>query len=191
MIMKYFIFVESYINAHHVFEKEWQSTDDSIKRKVPTGKGKRLIIGHCGSREKGLIKDGQLIFKSKSNDEYGDYHKDMDNIEFNKWIKEKVVPSFTKKACLIMDNASYHNIFDDEDKIPNRKNEIREWLTKSGVEFSSSMLRPELLKLAKAHKKTKRFHIDKYLDSMDHVCLRLPPYHPQLNPIELVWAEIK
>ena len=121
-----FFLDESYINAHHVFEKEWQSTDDSIKRKVPTGKGKRLIIGHCVSSEKGLIKDGELIFKSKSNDEYGDYHKDMDNIEFNKWIKEKVVPSFTKKSCLIMDNASYHFIFDDEDKIPNRKNEIRE-----------------------------------------------------------------
>ena len=26
---------------------------------------------------------------------------------------------------------------------------------------------------------------------MGHACLRLPPYHPQLNPIELVWAEIK
>ena len=35
------------------------------------------------------------------------------------------------------------------------------------------------------------FHIDKYLKSKGHVCLRLPPYHPQLNPIELVWAEIK
>ena len=63
-------------------------------------------------------------------------------------------------------------------KIPIRKNEIRKWLTKSGVEFPSSMLR-------------KQFHIDKYLESMGHVCLRLPLYHPQLNPIELVWAEIK
>ena len=53
------------------------------------------------------------------------------------------------------------------------------------------MLRPELQNLAKAHKKTKLFQIDKYLESMGHVCLRLPPYHPQLNPIELVWAEVK
>ena len=35
---------ESYINANHVFEKEWQSTDGTIKRKVPTGKGKHLIV---------------------------------------------------------------------------------------------------------------------------------------------------
>ena len=70
---------ETYINANHVFEKEWQSKDGNIKRKVPTGKGKRLIIAHCGSSEKGLIDNGELIFKSKSNDEHGDYHKDMDS----------------------------------------------------------------------------------------------------------------
>ena len=52
-------------------------------------------------------------------------------------------------------------------------------------------VKTRVVKLAKAHKKTKQFHIDKYLESKGHVCLRLPPYHPQLNPIELVWAEIK
>ena len=73
-----------------------------------------------------------------------------------------------------MDNASYHNLFDEEDNIPNKKNEIREWLTKSGVEFSSSVFRPELLQLTKAHKKTAQFHIDKYLESIGHVYLRSP-----------------
>ena len=86
---------ESYINEHHVFEKEWQSLD--IKRNVPSGKGKRLIMAHCGSSEKGLVQNGELIFKSKSNDEHGDYHKDMDSIEFNRWIKTQIIPSFTKK----------------------------------------------------------------------------------------------
>ena len=180
---------ESYINEHHVFEKEWQSLD--IKRNVPSRKGKRFIMAHCGSSEKGLVQNGELIFKSKSNDEYGDYHKDMDSIEFNRWIKTQIVPSFTKKSCFVMDNASYHNVTDEEDKIPTRKQEIREWLTNCNVPFTQSMLRPELLQLAKAHKNTKSFHIDKHLKSKGHVCLRLPPYHPQLNPIELVWAEIK
>lgn len=57
--------------------------------------------------------------------------------------------------------------------------------------FTDSMLRPELLQLAKAHKHTKSYHIDKHLKSKGYVCLRVPPYHPQLNPIELEWAEIK
>ena len=180
---------ESYVNENHVFDKEWQSVD--VKRNVPSGKGRRLIMAHCGSSEKGLIENGELVFKSKSNDENGDYHKDMDSVEFNKWIKNKVVPSFTKKSVLVIDNAPYHNVTDEEDKIPTRKNDIKEWLTKSNVPFSDSMLRPELLTLAKAHKNKKLFQIDKYIQSKGHVVLRLPPYHPQLNPIELVWAEIK
>ena len=182
---------ESYINAHHTFEKEWQSHDGAIKRNVPTGKGKRLIIAHCGSREKGLIEDGELIFESKSNDEHGDYHKDMNSSEFNNWVTSKVVPKFTKKSCLVMDNASYHNILDEKDKVPSRKQDIKDWLKKEKIPYSDNMLRPELYHLAKAHEKTKKFHIDKFLSARNHKCLRLPPYHPQLNPIELVWAETK
>ena len=49
-----------------MFEKEWQSNDGRVKRNVPSGKGKRLIIAHCGSRDKGLIENGELIFESKS-----------------------------------------------------------------------------------------------------------------------------
>ena len=114
----------------------------------------------------------------------------MNNEEFNKWIKKRLYHHLIKDRALLWTMRPII-IFDDEDKIPKRKNEIRDWLSKNRVGFSSSMLRPELLKLAKAHKKTKKFHIDKYLESKGHACLRLPPYHPQLNPIELVWAEIK
>ena len=79
-------------------DKEWQSSGGCIKRKGPSGKGERMIIGHCWSREKGLITNGELVFKSKSNDEHGDYHKDMYIKEFNKLIINKVVPSFTQKS---------------------------------------------------------------------------------------------
>ena len=74
-----------------------------------------------------------------------------------------------------MDNASDHNVIDDEDKVPTRKPELRAWLTKDGIPFQQSMLRPELFQLAKSHHKTKRFHIDKYLESLGHKCLRPPP----------------
>ena len=90
-----------------------------------------------------------------------------------------------------MDNASYHNVYDNEDKIPTRKAQLREWLSKSGVPHSDDMLRPELLMLAKRNKQNKSFQINKFVESKGHMCLRLPPYHPQLNPIELVWSQIK
>lgn len=86
---------ESYINAHHTCPKEWQS--ESIKREIPSGKGKRIIIGHCGSYDKGLLRNSELIFESKCKDENGDFHKDMNYDEFNKWICHTVVPNLSKK----------------------------------------------------------------------------------------------
>lgn len=29
------------------------------------------------------------------------------------------------------------------------------------------------------------------LESFGHTALRLPPYHPDLNPIETIWAQVK
>ena len=89
---------ESYVNENHVFDKEWQSVD--VKRNVPSGKGRRLIMAHCGSSEKSLIEKWELLFKSKSNDENGDYHKDMDSLEFNKWIKNKLCRHLQKNLFL-------------------------------------------------------------------------------------------
>jgi transposase len=33
--------------------------------------------------------------------------------------------------------------------------------------------------------------IDQLLAEKGHTVLRLPPYHPDLNPIELIWANVK
>ena len=68
----------------HVRTKEWQSATQ--QRAIPTGKGKRLIMAHIGSYEKGLVQNGELIFESKSTDENGDYHKDMDSNEFERYV---------------------------------------------------------------------------------------------------------
>ena len=67
---------ETWINAHHTNEKEWQSVDGTIKRYVPSSKGQRLIMAHAGSRQNILLKSGELIFISKSTDNR-DYHAEM------------------------------------------------------------------------------------------------------------------
>ena len=33
--------------------------------------------------------------------------------------------------------------------------------------------------------------IEKFLISNGHICVVLPKYHPELNPIERVWAQLK
>jgi transposase len=48
-----------------------------------------------------------------------------------------------------------------------------------------------LLALAKANKPEPQYIIDDIAKEKGHIILRLPPYHPDLNPIELVCAQLK
>lgn len=49
-----------------------------------------------------------------------------------------------------------------------------------------------LYEIVKQNKdKFKAFKIDKIFSEAGHTVLRLPPYHPDLNPIEMIWAQVK
>lgn len=47
----------------------------------------------------------------------------------------------------------------------------------------------ELIKLSTT--KFRIFHVDGILAEHGHVCLHLPPYHPELNATEKIWAFVK
>nr|CAD7434138.1 unnamed protein product [Timema monikensis] len=72
-----------------------------------------------------------------------------------------------------------------------RKEEYAAWLTKHNIKFDPSAMKMELMSKALAHKPEKRFKIDEMVRECGHQVLRLPPYHCQYNPIELVWANCK
>jgi hypothetical protein len=48
--------------------------------KIPSGKGKRLIVLRAGNREEGLIDRCDLVFLAKAKD--GDYHQEMNERTF-------------------------------------------------------------------------------------------------------------
>jgi hypothetical protein len=50
----------------------WLPNDRSDASKIPSGKGKRLIVLHAGTRSEGFIDGCDLVFLAKSKD--GDYH---------------------------------------------------------------------------------------------------------------------
>ena len=184
---------ESWVNAHHTNEKEWQSVDGDHRRKIPSSKGQRIILAHAGSRQNGLVRDAELIFQSKSVDGR-DYHSEMNGQIFRDWIVNTLLPTLDRPSCLVMDNASYHNVLAQEDKAPtsaSTKDEIRRWLVNENIFADNSYLKPELLQLVRQRNKTKVYLIDKIIQEQGHVSLRLPPYHSHLNPIELVWARVK
>lgn len=94
---------------------------------------------------------------------------------------------------MVVDNASYHN--KQANKCPNSnstKAEMQSWLFENNIEFSPLMLKVELYNLIKRHKPANvKYVIDDVLKFHGHDVLRLPPYHPELNTIELIWAEVK
>nr|CAH7720011.1 unnamed protein product [Callosobruchus chinensis] len=73
-----------------------------------------------------------------------------------------------------------------------KKNDMREWLRQRNIPFSEETLKAELYSLIKIYKpRYKTYEIDKIMTEAGHCVSRLPPYHPNLNPIELVWASLK
>ncbi|XP_045456911.1 uncharacterized protein LOC123666943 [Melitaea cinxia] len=94
---------------------------------------------------------------------------------------------------IIMDNAPYHSV--QKHKPPtsaNRKLEIIAWLQEKGIEANETMLKNELLRLVGLHKpSTPTYVLDDIAQEKGHNVIRLPPYHCQYNPIELIWAQVK
>ena len=72
-----------------------------------------------------------------------------------------------------------------------RKAVMRDWLTRNNIAYDESMLKAEILQLCKTHKPEPRFVVDEMLKEHGHTAIRLPPYHADLNPIELIWANLK
>lgn len=180
---------ESYIDSSHVSKKGW-SDNSNTGFAEPINKGSRLIMLHAGG-EMGFIKDCLTMWQA--NHKTGDYHDNMNHNMYVKWLIEKLIPNLPEKSVVVIDNAAYHNV--QLDKCPtsnSTKSEMQSWLFSRNVPFSENMIKVQLYELIKHHKPHfKTFVVDELLKQHGHDVLRLPPYHPELNAIELIWADVK
>ena len=105
---------------------------------------------------------------------------------------EKLVPNIPENS-IIMDNAPYHSVVLDKAPTSNTQKSIKQqWLTDKGIEWDPTMLKPELYDLVKQAKPLYiKYKIDTWAAEMGHRVTRLPPYHCELNPIELIWPKSK
>ena len=66
---------------------------------------------------------------------------------------------------------------------------MQDRLKSKSNEFSTGVLNPELWKIVKLHRsKFPEYIFDDFAVMKGHTVLRLPPYHSDLNPIEMVWS---
>lgn len=190
---------ETWVNEGHTNDKVWM--DERIKSRKdaflnglstglrnPNGKGKRLIISHVGN-EDGFLENGELIFQSKGDD---DYHKEMNGEVFLSYFR-KIAALCKDNAVIVLDNAPYHSV--KSEKLPNsswNKQNLVDWLDGKGIVADMSLLKKELLQLANKEKpKYNKYVIDEEAKLQQKTILRLPPYHCELNPIELIWSQVK
>ena len=88
-----------------------------------------------------------------------------------------------------MDNASYHSR--RIEKVPtsnSRKGDVQDWLMSHGIECPERALKQELLSLIKLSNAKPKYVIDEIAKATGHEVVRIPPYHCELNPIELCWS---
>jgi transposase len=190
---------ETWLNEGHCVVKMWQDKNVTSHRqaflegwstglKQPTGKGRRLIITHIGS-DSGFVNGGLMCFESSKT---GDYHEDMTADVFEEYFQQ-MLDLIPTGSVIVLDNAPYHSRLSE--KLPTtawKKADIMEWLRSKNISFQSDMVKKELLYIASLHKSLYKKHVvDEMAAKRGILLLRLPPYHCQLNPIELIWAHVK
>lgn len=65
------------------------------------------------------------------------------------------------------------------------------WLNDNKIPFSRDCIKDELVELLKKFAPEPTYAIDHIAKSSGHKVIRTPPYHPELQPIELCWGVLK
>lgn len=178
---------EVYIDETWVNQKELLGTNGP---KLKTGKEGQFIIVHAGG-EKGFVPGGLLMFKPRTTNKEHDRNV-MTPECFQTWFNEQLLPNIPDNSLIIIDNASCHSRV--ANKVPNRsmkKDDIILWLEENNIVHDIAASKSELLHLVNCNKEKLAYEIDVIAQDHGHEVLRLPLHHNHLNPMELVWHQVK
>lgn len=181
---------ESYVNKNHSNDFIWYSSEDGPWVQKPTGNGERFVIVNAITQN-GWVPNAKLVFKSTR--KTGDYHGQMNGELFQKWFAEKLLPNIPKNSLIIMDNAAYHSVL-SESSAPTTtcsKEKIFKWLQQNKVACNPDCLRAELVEILSKLAPEPTYVIDELASRSGHEVVRTPPYHPELQPIEICWGVVK
>lgn len=158
--------------------------------------GKRLVAVHIGSRD-GFVDGGLLCFESsKASNGCGggaaDFQSEMNGDSFLKWF-ENVLPMLPDDAVIVTDSTPYNSAKVDTIPVTSwKKANVMKWLHEKDVRVDDSYVKPELFDLVKRHEPAlDKYIVDEVARAANKTVLRLPPYHRELNAMELAWSVVK
>jgi transposase len=185
---------ETWFNSNMGPGKMWVDESKNGGFKVTSGKGTRLIVSHLGSTKRGFVDEAELMYTGKAKTD--DYHENMNAHVFQDWMK-KVLPKI-RGAVLILDQAPYHRVLTPATRPPKsnlKKADLIDWMLSHQDPRSREELqlitRAELMQEAKMRVPAPVYEIQELATPYDVEILWLPVAHPMMNPIELLWAQIK
>ena len=201
---------ESYIHQHyHRFDDSVYdpNNDQDLQTKKMPSKGHRICFAAAiqgpNPRIKtpklkkdlpGLVPNSLWHFQPQSLKKTADYHKAFNGSNFGQWFQKTLLPNLKQPSIIMMDNAKYHVAYGDD--VPRwsklKKQECRDYLDKKGVDYGEKDTVPILKDKVKSYLEQNVLkHCEQVAKDAGHQLLLTPPYHSDLQPIELVWAKVK
>lgn len=105
---------------------------------------------------------------------------------------QKLIPNLSEPTCIVMDNARYHSFrINKPPTSGDSKHIIAEWLCSNNISFPQKATKAKLVEILRRHKPESIYEIDTILSTHGHKVIRLPPYHCDMNPIEMIWGILK
>lgn len=200
---------ESFLHEYHSHSKGWFVPEEREIWK-PTGLGRRIaIMGaitesgwlgvNYGNLERELKIPQEQVYEHKSIRYWlvNKKKEDQGNVDaevFLEYFRNCIIENLRKPSIIILDNAGYHKTYKTQPFVPNSACSIKVlklFLRERGVKFKPFELKKVLLEKAKAIYKRPKFQVEEIAEEKGHTVLFLPPYHPELNPIEMGWAQVK
>ena len=212
---------ESYCNLHHTAARTWVDLDDGGIRPARSGAGRRFCMVAAGcvwwdgkTMRAETVPDSVVVWDSGKKppkrkrgaeatptslggvetDTSRDYHGNFDSQKFELWFERMCITAARRwGSCrIIMDGASYHTRTEgDPPRQAAPKSVHVAWLQSQGVPCDLSEPLTSLVRKRAERKKVLRMVTAGIAERHGHRILFTPPYHPELQPIERVWAIVK
>jgi hypothetical protein len=78
----------------------------------------------------------------------------MNAENYERWLKEKLIPNLPQNSVVVTDNASYHNVkLNRAPTSASRKSEMKEWLMQKNIPFEENSYKIQLYDIIKRYKK--------------------------------------
>lgn len=201
---------ESYLHQFYQREKEsfYDPSDPEFRQPRIRHKGRRWCFiaaiqsdAHVPDGEErkesdkaGLIRKSVWIFSPNKKDSSGDYHKAFNGSNFVNWFKNYLLPSLTRPSLIRLDNAAYHLVLPEDTPTVSKckKADLQAHCTQYKIAFAPADTCATLkVKLKEYIAENIKPSIVQAAEAQGHKVLFTVPYHSDLQPFELVWAQAK